>query len=146
MVVRVKNRLDQDTWQWFCRARHLTISIASSRFEVRTDVTMSHGFRWLTVSPQAQPDLEIALMEPKGGTGGGGMLDEEMARQIRALVEKGALVTGAFDTDDCQAAYEEMKSRGVEFLSLPTQRPYGLEAVFKDNSSNWFALTQHTQQ
>lgn len=115
-------------------------------FEVRTDVTMGNGFRWLTVSPKAQPDLEIALMEPKGGSGGGGMLDEESARQIRALVEKGALGACAFDTDDCQAAYEEMKGRGVEFLSPPTQRPYGLEAVFKDNSGNWFALTQHTQQ
>jgi len=50
---------------------------------------------------------------------------------------------GAFDTDDCQATYEELKSRGVEFLSEPAQRPYGIEAVFKDNTGNWFSLTQH---
>ena len=109
-------------------------------FEVRTDATMGNGFRWLTVSPKEQPDLEIALMEPKGGM----MLDEETAKQIRALVEKGALGACAFDTDDCQATYEELKSRGVEFLSPPTERPYGIESVFKDCFGNWFSLTQHT--
>jgi len=108
-------------------------------FEVRTDATMGNGFRWLTVSPKEQPDLEIALMEPKAGM----MLDEETAKQIRVLVEKGALGACAFDTDDCQATYEELKGRGVEFLSPPTERPYGIESVFKDCFGNWFALTQH---
>jgi catechol 2,3-dioxygenase-like lactoylglutathione lyase family enzyme len=107
-------------------------------FEVRTDATMEGGFRWLTVGPKDQPEIELVLMEPKGGM----MLDEESAKQLRALVEKGAMGTGVFDTDDCQATYEELKSRGVEFLSPPTDRFYGIEALFKDNSGNWFSLTQ----
>jgi len=28
-------------------------------------------------------------------------------------------------------------------LSEPEERPYGIEAVFKDNSGNWFSPTQH---
>lgn len=107
-------------------------------FEVRTDATMEGGFRWLTVGPKDQPEIELVLMEPKGGM----MLDEESAKQLRALVEKGAMGTGVFDTDDCQSTYEELKSRGVEFLSPPTDRFYGIEALFKDNSGNWFSLTQ----
>jgi catechol 2,3-dioxygenase-like lactoylglutathione lyase family enzyme len=107
-------------------------------FEVRTDATMEGGFRWLTVGPKDQPEFELVLMEPKGGM----MLDEESAKQLRALVEKGAMGTGVFDTDDCQATYEELKSRGVEFLAPPTDRFYGIEALFKDNSGNWFSLTQ----
>jgi len=108
-------------------------------FKVHTDATMDNGFRWLTVTPKDQPDLEISLMEPKPGM----MFDETTSKQLRELIEKGALGAGAFDTDDCQATYEELKGRGVEFISPPTDRPYGLEAVFKDNSGNWFSLCQH---
>ena len=110
-------------------------------FEVRTDATMEGGFRWLTVGPRSQPDFEIALMEPKAGM----MFDAETANQVRALIEKGALGAGVFDTDDCRATYEELKGRGVEFKAPPSERPYGIEALFKDNSGNWFSLTQHTE-
>jgi predicted enzyme related to lactoylglutathione lyase len=107
-------------------------------FEVRTDVTME-GFRWLTVGPKTQPDLEIVLMEPKTGF----KFDEAMVKNIRELIQKGAMGAGVFDTEDCKATYEELKGRGVEFLSPPQERPYGIEAIFKDNSGNWFSLTQH---
>jgi len=107
-------------------------------FEVRTDVTME-GFRWLTVGPKSQPDLYIVLMEPKVGF----MFDEATVKTIRELIAKGALGAGVFDTDDCHATYEELKKRGVEFLSPPQERPYGIEAIMKDNSGNWFSLTQH---
>lgn len=107
-------------------------------FEVRTDVTME-GFRWLTVGPKTQPDLYIVLMEPKAGF----MFDEATVKSLRELIQKGALGAGVFDTEDCKATYEELKGRGVEFLSPPQERPYGIEAIFKDNSGNWFSLTQH---
>ncbi len=107
-------------------------------FEVRTDVTME-GFRWLTVGPKTQPDMEIVLMEPKPGF----MFDEVTVKTIRELIQKGAMGAGVFDTEDCKATYEELKSKGVEFLSPPQERPYGVEAIFKDNSGNWFSLTQH---
>ena len=107
-------------------------------FEVRTDAKVSDEFRWLTVSPRDQPDFEIVLMEPKPGM----LMDEATAAQLRSLMEKGVLGAGAFDTDDCRATYTELKSKGVEFLSEPAERPYGIEAVFKDNTGNWFSLTQ----
>lgn len=107
-------------------------------FEVRTDATMGGGFRWLTLGIKGQPDLEIVLMEPKAGM----MLDEEAARSLRSLMEKGVLGAGVFDTDDCQATYEALKARGVEFMGPPAERPYGTEALFKDNSGNWFSLTE----
>ena len=95
-------------------------------FEVRTDARMD-TFRWLTVGPPDQPDFELILASPE---------------QIRAMVAKGALGAGVFHTDDCQAAYEELKARGVRFLNEPTERQYGIEATFRDNSGNWFSLTQ----
>jgi catechol 2,3-dioxygenase-like lactoylglutathione lyase family enzyme len=107
-------------------------------FEVRTDATMDGGFRWLTVGPKSQPDFEIVLMEPSVGF----MFDEESASKLRSLVENGKLGAGVFETNDCHATYEELKSRGVEFKSPPAERPYGIEALFKDNSGNWFSLTE----
>lgn len=111
-------------------------------FEVRTDAKVSDDFRWLTVSPKDQPDFEIILMEPKPGM----LMDEATAAQLRSLMEKGVLGAGAFHTDDCRTTYQELKSKGVVFLSEPAERPYGIEAVFKDNTGNWFSLTQPAKE
>jgi len=107
-------------------------------FEARTDVTMD-SFRWLTVGPPGQPDFELILAVP-----GPPMLDPESAEHIRAMVAKGALGAGVFATDDCRRSYEEMKARGVEFLTEPAERSYGIEATFRDNSGNWFSLMQRS--
>lgn len=108
-------------------------------FEVRTDATMDNGFRWLTVGPKDQPDMEIALMEIKAGM----MFSEETAQKLKDVLQRGGLGGGVFETSDCKATYEELKRQGVEFMSPPQERPYGIEALFKDNSGNWFSLTQH---
>jgi catechol 2,3-dioxygenase-like lactoylglutathione lyase family enzyme len=108
-------------------------------FEVRTDATMEGGFRWLTVGPKSQPDLEIILFAVKPS----GMFDAAAAGHMRAILEKGAMGAGAFDTADCRATYAELSAKGVEFVSPPQEQPYGIEAIFKDNSGNWFSLTQH---
>jgi catechol 2,3-dioxygenase-like lactoylglutathione lyase family enzyme len=111
-------------------------------FEVRIDVTMDNGFRWLTVGPKEQPDLQIILMEPTANP----MMTQETANQIRELIAKGALGAGVFFTKDCRATYEELKRRGVEFAQPPEERFYGIEALMKDNSGNWFSMTQPTPQ
>jgi catechol 2,3-dioxygenase-like lactoylglutathione lyase family enzyme len=107
-------------------------------FDVRTDAKMG-DFRWLTVGPKGQPDLEITLMAIKPGP----MLDEARARTLRELVEKGTFGFGAFETADVRKTYAELKERGVQFVSEPKERPYGIEAIMKDDSGNWFSLTQH---
>lgn len=108
-------------------------------FEVRTDQTMD-DFRWVTVGPPEQDDLEIALLVPRPP-----MMDAEAAEQIKALVSKGAMGNAVFATDDCRRTYEELKARGVEFLQEPAERFYGIEATFRDNSGNWFSLTQRSE-
>jgi catechol 2,3-dioxygenase-like lactoylglutathione lyase family enzyme len=112
-------------------------------FEVRFDVNMGEGFegagegfRWLTVGPKDQPDVQIVLGDCRMGH------DEQTAAELRSLVAKGAIGPGVFTTDDCQKTYEELSERGVVFLSPPAERPYGIEAVFRDDSGNWFSLTQ----
>ena len=111
-------------------------------FQVHTDAMVGDDFRFLTLNVKDEPGFEIILMEPRAGM----LMDGETAAQLRAIIEKGVLGAGAFHTDDCQATYEELKSRGVEFISAPAERPYGIEAVFKDNSGNWFSLTQPNEE
>jgi len=106
-------------------------------FDLRMDQSMENGFRWLTVSPKAQPDLQIILMQVDGPN-----IKPEVAAALKALVEKGGLNGGALKTDDCKRDYEDLKAKGVEFLSPPAERFYGIECVMKDNSGNWFSMTQ----
>ena len=110
-------------------------------FDVRTDQKMDNGFRWLTVSPKGQPSLEIALMPTTPSP----MMDQETSEALRTLIRKGVVAGGVFETADCQKTYEELKAKGVEFSSPPTERFYGIECLMKDNSGNWFSVTQHKE-
>ena len=110
-------------------------------FDVRTDSKMDNGFRWLTVGPKGQPDLEIVLMPTTPGP----MMDQETSDSLRALVGKGVLGAGVFETADCRQTYEELKGKGVEFSNPPTERFYGIEALLKDNSGNWFSMTERKE-
>jgi catechol 2,3-dioxygenase-like lactoylglutathione lyase family enzyme len=107
-------------------------------FEVRVDMTMDNGFRWLTVAPKTQPDLQIVLMAVKESP----MFPAENVARLKALLETGSVGAGIMQVDDCQKTYEELKSKGVQFLAPPEDRFYGVEALFKDNSGNWFSMTQ----
>ena len=107
-------------------------------FKVNTDAEMGPGKRWLTVNPPDQPDLEITLMLIDDGM----MFTTESAEKMRELVKNGTFGFGVFQCDDLRATYEELKARGVEFTKLPTEEFYGYEALFKDDSGNWFSLGQ----
>jgi hypothetical protein len=70
------------------------------------------------------------------------MLDEESAQQVRALVAKGALSPGVMGTSDCKGDHAVLAERGVEFTQDPAERPYGIEAIMRDDSGNWYSFTQ----
>ena len=108
-------------------------------FEVRSDVTLPEmDFRWLTVGPAGQPDIAIVLMAIPGPP----VMDEATADEVRNLMGKGFAGTVFLTTDDCQASYEELRARGVEFIEPPEERPYGIDSSFRDPSGNSFRLTQ----
>jgi len=114
-------------------------------FEVKMDESMPNGFRWLTISPKGQSDLQIILMKvaPSPFEGGGPQkIQPKDVDEIRELMKKGAFGAGVFQTADCRKTYEEMKAKGVEFLSPPKDQFYGVEAVFRDPFGNWFSMTQ----
>jgi catechol 2,3-dioxygenase-like lactoylglutathione lyase family enzyme len=108
--------------------------------ELRDDVTVPEmgNFRWVTVGVAGQPDVSISLL----GVPGLPVFDEETKAQIEALVAKGATGGLFFSTDDVQGTFEELKSRGVEFLQEPTEQAYGVDAGFRDPSGNQMRVAQ----
>lgn len=95
-------------------------------FEKKMDVR-SPQFRWLTVAPAQQVDVEFLL-----------------ASWFPDRVGKNA--TWMLSTRDCQGGYEELKAKGVEFSQKPEVRPWGIEAIFADLYGNQYALVQESAQ
>jgi len=105
-------------------------------FKVHTDASMGPGMRWLTVCPPEQPELEIALMQVEEGM----MFKDGAAAQMRDLISKGTFGFGVFQCKDLNATYEELRAKGVVFKKPPTREFYAYEALFVDDSGNWFSL------
>ncbi|HEY8548214.1 MAG TPA: VOC family protein [Acidimicrobiales bacterium] len=105
-------------------------------FQVATDVTMGDGYRWLTIAHPEHPELELTLMRP------GPPLDDEAAATVSRLLAKGTMHAVGLATDDCRKTFEELSAKGVEFVQEPSDRPYGVEAVMRDNSGNWLVMVE----
>ncbi len=105
-------------------------------FRPHEDVSMGDGFRWVTIVHPNQPELQLTLMVP------GPPLDPEAAESVRRLMDKGSLGAVGLAVDDCRKTAEDLKSKGVTFLQEPSDRPYGVEAVIRDNSGNWLVLVE----
>ena len=108
--------------------------------EVRQDVTVPElgSFRWLTEGPPGQDDVSIVLMAVPGPP----VMDESTRNQVLDLVAKGFAGTVFLTTENCQATYEQLKARGVEFTEPPHEMPYGIDSGFRDPSGNSVRLTQ----
>ena len=112
-------------------------------WEVRADVTVPElgNFRWLTVAPAGQPDVAVTLMAIPGPP----VMDADTAEQVRTLMAKGFAGTIFLTTDDVKSSYEELKGRGVEFTEAPEERPYGIDAAFRDPSGNNIRLVEQRE-
>ena len=108
-------------------------------FSVHTDAPMAPGMRWLTVTPPDQPDLEIILMAIDVSPN----LTKEKAETLRSLVKSGTFGFAVMGCKDLNATYEELKAKNVEFMKPPTKEFYAYEALFKDDSGNWFSLKEN---
>lgn len=104
-------------------------------FEKRMDATFA-GFRWLTVAPPNQTEVEMILLEPRS------MFDPAVAEKFEALMREGKIGGCVLRSTDCEKDYAELRARGVEFKNPPEKKPFGIQATFRDNSNNWFSLTQ----
>jgi catechol 2,3-dioxygenase-like lactoylglutathione lyase family enzyme len=104
-------------------------------FEARADVTLG-DYRWVTVGHPDQPELDVTLSVPRPP------LDPEMIAAVRRALANGSMGGFGLKTDDCRKTYEELTAKGVEFMQPPADRPYGVEAVMRDNSGTWLVLVE----
>ncbi|GAA1593110.1 methylglyoxalase [Kribbella hippodromi] len=104
-------------------------------FVLKDDIHLP-GYRWCTVYHSSHPELELQLALP------GPPLDEESADAVRRMMAKGNLHGFGIATDDCRKTFAELSAKGVEFIQEPSDRPYGVEAVLRDNSGNWLVLVE----
>lgn len=105
-------------------------------FTLVDDIPMGPETRWLTVSPPEQPDLQLVLFPVKVSK----MFPKETAEALIALIKQGVFGCGVLTCNDIFATYEELKAKGVAFIKPPTKEFYGTEALFKDDSGNYFSL------
>lgn len=105
-------------------------------FEEHADITLSEGYRWCTVHHPSQPELQVHLTQP------GPPFSPEMTEAINRALDDGGMNGLGMAVDDCRKTYEELTAKGVEFLQKPEERPYGVEALCRDNSGNWMVLVE----
>ena len=88
-------------------------------FKVHTDAKMENGYRWLTITPPEQPDLEITLLTPLAGGMG---YDDETTAAFRVLLEKGVLGAGVMHTPDCLELRRSFVPRSSSFVTFASAR------------------------
>jgi catechol 2,3-dioxygenase-like lactoylglutathione lyase family enzyme len=105
-------------------------------FEEKDDITLGDGYRWCTVIHPSQPELLVNLAIP------GPPMDADLVAAMKRAQDAGGLNGLGLNVDDCRRTHEELVAKGVEFVQPPTDRPYGVEAVCRDNSGNWMVLVE----
>lgn len=105
-------------------------------FAVHTDAT-NGGYRWLTVTPPGNPDLQLGLFRPAPPA-----VEAKTAASLDEAVAKGAMPPLVMVVDDCRAAFVQLQERGVEFTQEPMARFGSFDASFRDPSGNGWKLIE----
>jgi predicted enzyme related to lactoylglutathione lyase len=103
-------------------------------FQLKRDMPLGDGARWITVVSPEEPDGVELLLEPNAGY-------PAMKALKESLVRDGIPYT-AFQVNDIQAEYERMKSRGVLFTMEPTNMGMTTVAILDDTCGNLIQIYQ----
>jgi catechol 2,3-dioxygenase-like lactoylglutathione lyase family enzyme len=105
-------------------------------FHTHTDVR-NGDYRWLTVQHPDQPTFQLGLFVPGPPTH-----DAATAQTLHAMVAKGAMPPNVLMVDDCRAACDRLRAKGVEFTQEPVDRYGTVDAGFRDPSGNGWKMIQ----
>lgn len=105
-------------------------------FRVHTDVR-NGDYRWLTVQHPEQPSFQLGLFTPEQPA-----LDAATVHGLREIVAKGGMPPLVLVVDDCRAAFDQLRGRGVEFTQEPMERYGAVDASFRDPSGNGWKMIQ----
>jgi predicted enzyme related to lactoylglutathione lyase len=104
---------------------------------VRNEVSRDR-FRWITLSTESQPEIQIVLSQPHAGR------SQEDGDALAALLAKGELRTLHFRSDDLDATFEKLaEAPGAEVLQEPMDQGWGpRDCSFRDPSGNTVRIAQ----
>jgi catechol 2,3-dioxygenase-like lactoylglutathione lyase family enzyme len=96
------------------------------------------GFRWITLSTDSQPEIQIVLSQPHAGR------SKEDGDALAALLAKGVLSMIQFRSDDLDATFDKMAvAPGAEVLQEPASQPWGVrDAAVRDPAGNMVRVEQ----
>jgi catechol 2,3-dioxygenase-like lactoylglutathione lyase family enzyme len=100
-------------------------------FTLVEDTVMSESKRWVVVSPSDPPGCKLLLAKAA---------NEEQASRVGN--QTGGRVFLFLHTDDFMRDYNDLVSKGVEFIHGPVKEPYGMVGVFKDLYGNLWDLIE----
>jgi uncharacterized glyoxalase superfamily protein PhnB len=101
-------------------------------FEVRNDVG-HEGMRWVTVGPQAQPDVNIVLHPPGADPG----ITDDERRTITEMMAKGTYASIMLATPDLDTVFARVVESSAEVMQEPTQQPWGMrDCAVRDPAGN----------
>ena len=101
-------------------------------FTLIEDTKLSDSKRWVLVKPPGASECSLLLAKGVG--------DEQRSRIGN---QTGGRVFLFLNTDDFWRDYNNLLSKGVEFVRPPIEEEYGIVAVFKDLYGNLWDLIQH---
>jgi catechol 2,3-dioxygenase-like lactoylglutathione lyase family enzyme len=103
-------------------------------FQLKRDMPLGDGARWITVVSPEEPDGVELLLEPNSGY-------PAMKALKESLVRDGIPYT-AFQVNDIQAEYERMRGLGVQFTMEPTNMGMTTAAILDDTCGNLIQIYQ----
>ena len=103
-------------------------------FQLKRDMPLGDGARWITVVSLQEPDGVELLLEPNSNY-------PAMKALKESLVRDGIPYT-TFQVDDIQEEFERMQTLGVEFTMEPTNMGMTTAAVLNDTCGNLIQIYQ----
>ena len=104
---------------------------------VRNEVA-NGGFRWITLSIDSQPEIQLVLSQPHAGR------SQEDGDALAAILAKGELYPAHFRCDDLDATFDKIATApGVEVLEEPANQFWGVrDFAVRDPAGNMVRVEQ----
>ncbi len=103
-------------------------------FQLKRDIPLGGGARWLTVVSPDAPDGTELLLEPNS--------EYPAMKALKEALRKDGIPYTMFEVDDVYSEYERLKGLGVEFAMEPTDMGMSTIAMLDDTCGNYLQIYQ----
>jgi len=104
-------------------------------FIKRADYLSWLGIRWVSASPNNQPDVSLTFVKA-----------DTNEKEASVGNQTAGHVYLFLETDDLVRDYKEMSAKGVTFIKLPEDHPWGKTATILDLYDNIINLVQRPKE